>query len=193
MNSVPARYTEKERAKHMAAEEERRRILDGQEATYSGSDIRLNPERKLRITRQVSQTLFRLALHELTPRSQMPNGEVRVEDLVGERLIMTYLERRLATVPDDRLGDALSSVAAQEPAVSDLIKKTWVPEFCVLSSSAKSPVCSIRSRLSSVHDRQQKQAKKAEKGSKQQKVRASLMSSYLIQFAHPCSSTETER
>lgn len=54
MSSVPARYTEKERAKHMAAEEERRRTLDGQEATYSGSDIRLNPERKLRITRQVS-------------------------------------------------------------------------------------------------------------------------------------------
>ena len=49
-----------------------------------------------------------------------------MEDLVGERLIMTYLERRLAMVPDDRLGDALSSVAAQEPAVSDLIKKTWV-------------------------------------------------------------------
>ena len=59
----------------------------------------------------------------------MSNGEVRVEDLVGERLIMTYLERRLATVPDDRLGDALSSVAAQEPAVSDLIKKTWVLSF----------------------------------------------------------------
>jgi hypothetical protein len=53
-----------------------------------------------------------------------------VEDLVGERLIMTYLERRLATVPDDRLGDALSSVAAQEPAVSDLIKKTLVDDFC---------------------------------------------------------------
>lgn len=37
---------------------------------------------------------------------------------------MTYLERRLAAVPDDRLGDALGSVAAREPAVSDLIRNT---------------------------------------------------------------------
>jgi hypothetical protein len=62
MSSVPARYTEKERAKHMVAEEERRRTLDGQEATYSGSDIRLNPERKLRITRHVSRRVLLLLI-----------------------------------------------------------------------------------------------------------------------------------
>lgn len=40
----------------MAAEEERRRTMDGQETIYSGTAARLNPERKLRITRQVCAT-----------------------------------------------------------------------------------------------------------------------------------------
>ncbi|KAJ9106197.1 hypothetical protein QFC21_001341 [Naganishia friedmannii] len=133
MNTAPARYTDKERLKHKLAEAENDRMLAGQDAYYSGSDIRLSPDRKLRITRQ------------------LPDGRVQTEEIEGERLIMTYLERRLAAVPDDGLGDALGSVAAREPAVSDLVRNT------------------IKSRLSSVHDRQQKQAKKAEKGGKQQK------------------------
>ncbi|KAJ9124157.1 hypothetical protein QFC22_000954 [Naganishia vaughanmartiniae] len=137
MNTAPARYTDKERMKHKLAEAEKEKTLAGQDAYYSGSDIRLNPERKLRITRQ------------------LPDGRVQTEEIEGERLIMTYLERRLAAVPDDRLGDALGSVAAREPAVSDLVRNTQVDLAQLL--------------LSSVHDRQQKQAKKAEKGGKQQK------------------------
>lgn len=62
MSSVPARYTEKERAKHMAAEEERRQTLDGQETIYSGTKARLNPEMKLRITRQVCVSLSHIDL-----------------------------------------------------------------------------------------------------------------------------------
>jgi hypothetical protein len=54
MNTAPARYTDKERLKHKLAETEKDRMLAGQDAYYSGSDIRLSPDRKLRITRQVS-------------------------------------------------------------------------------------------------------------------------------------------
>lgn len=41
----------------MSAEEERRQTLDGQETIYSGTKARLNPEMKLRITRQVYVSL----------------------------------------------------------------------------------------------------------------------------------------
>lgn len=64
MNTAPARYTDKERLKHQLAEAEKDRVLAGQDAYYSGSDIRLNPDRKLRITRQVSASKpFGLAIH----------------------------------------------------------------------------------------------------------------------------------
>ncbi|KAJ9126620.1 hypothetical protein QFC24_001649 [Naganishia onofrii] len=151
MNTAPARYTDKERLKHKLAETEKDMMLAGQDAYYSGSDIRLSPDRKLRITRQ------------------LPDGRIQTEEIEGERLIMTYLERRLAAVPDDRLGDALGSVAAREPAVSDLVKNT------------------IKSRLSSVHDRQQKQAKKAEKGGKQQKAQKDVCPGRATNFSNPSS------
>lgn len=54
--------------------------------------------------------------------SQLPNGETRTEDVVGERLIMTYLERRLASAPADRMRDEIASVA-QDPAVAELLSK----------------------------------------------------------------------
>lgn len=53
---------------------------------------------------------------------QLPNGEIRTEDIVGERLIMTYLERRLAAAPWDRMSNELASVQA-EPAVAELVRK----------------------------------------------------------------------
>lgn len=54
--------------------------------------------------------------------SQYPNGETRTEDVVGERLIMTYLERRLASANYDRMAEEIESVA-QEPAVAELLSK----------------------------------------------------------------------
>ncbi|KAI5455045.1 hypothetical protein NCC49_002318 [Naganishia albida] len=148
MSSVPARYTEKERAKHMAAEEERRRTLDGQETIYSGTDARLNPERKLRITRQ------------------LPNGEIRTEDIVGERLIMTYLERRLAAAPWDRMSNELASVQA-EPAVAELVRKKLIERIAVEQI------------------RQDKQNKKSDPAGKQQKkIKGEITCSVCGQAGH---------